>query len=94
MFEYLFRYSPLHNIQSGVDYPSILVTTSDHDDRVVPAHSFKFTAEMQAKSSSKNPVLIRIETKAGHGSGKPISKRIEESADIWTFIMDQLGMEW
>jgi prolyl oligopeptidase len=94
MFEYLFRYSPLHNIKSGVDYPAILVTTSDHDDRVVPAHSFKFMAEMQAKSSSPNPVLIRIETKAGHGAGKPISKRIEESADIWTFIMDQLGMEW
>ncbi|MDR0337585.1 MAG: prolyl oligopeptidase family serine peptidase [Planctomycetaceae bacterium] len=94
MFEYLFRYSPLHNIKSGVDYPAILVTTSDHDDRVVPAHSFKFTAEMQAKSSSNNPVLIRIETKAGHGAGKPVSKRIEESADIWTFIMDQLGMKW
>ncbi|MDR2115299.1 MAG: prolyl oligopeptidase family serine peptidase [Planctomycetaceae bacterium] len=93
MFEYLFRYSPLHNIKSGVEYPAILVTTSDHDDRVVPAHSFKFTAEMQAKTSSKNPALIRIETKAGHGAGKPVSKQIEESADIWTFIMAQLGME-
>jgi prolyl oligopeptidase len=94
MFEYLLRYSPLHNIKSDVEYPAILVTTSDHDDRVVPAHSFKFTAEMQAKSTSKHPTYIRIETKAGHGAGKPVSKQIEESADIWTFIMDQLGMEW
>ncbi|MDR1964914.1 MAG: prolyl oligopeptidase family serine peptidase [Planctomycetaceae bacterium] len=94
MFEYLFRYSPLHNIKSGTEYPAILVTTSDHDDRVVPAHSFKFTAEMQAKSTSKNPAYIRIETKAGHGAGKPISKRIDESADVWAFIMDQLGMKW
>ncbi|MDR2754636.1 MAG: prolyl oligopeptidase family serine peptidase [Planctomycetaceae bacterium] len=94
MFEYLLRYSPLHNVKPNVEYPAILITTSDHDDRVVPAHSFKFTAEMQAKSSSNNPTFIRIETKAGHGAGKPISKQIEESADIWTFIMAQLGMEW
>ncbi|MDR0610860.1 MAG: prolyl oligopeptidase family serine peptidase [Planctomycetaceae bacterium] len=94
MFEYLFRYSPLHNIKSGADYPAILVTTSDHDDRVVPAHSFKFTAAMQEKSTSPHPTYIRIETKAGHGAGKPVSKRIEESADIWAFIMDQLGMKW
>ncbi|MDR0869914.1 MAG: prolyl oligopeptidase family serine peptidase [Planctomycetaceae bacterium] len=93
MFEYLLKYSPLHNVQAGVNYPATLVMTSDHDDRVVPAHSFKFTAEMQSKSTSKNPVYIRIETKAGHGAGKPISKRIDEQADIWTFLCNQLGMK-
>ncbi|MDR1960558.1 MAG: prolyl oligopeptidase family serine peptidase [Planctomycetaceae bacterium] len=92
MFEYLLGYSPLHNVKSGVDYPAVLVTTSDHDDRVVPAHSFKFTAELQEKSTSPNPAYIRIETKAGHGAGKPISKVIDESADVWAFLMDQLGM--
>lgn len=93
MFEYLFGYSPLHNIRSGVEYPAILVTTSDHDDRVVPAHSFKFVAEMQAESTGSRPTLIRIETKAGHGAGKPIGKRIDESTDVWSFLMDQLGMK-
>ncbi len=93
MFESLLKYSPLHNVKHGVEYPAILVTTSDHDDRVVPAHSFKFTAEMQAKTTSKNPALIRIETKAGHGAGKPISKVIDESTDVWSFIMHRLGMK-
>ncbi|MDR0521737.1 MAG: prolyl oligopeptidase family serine peptidase [Planctomycetaceae bacterium] len=93
MFKYLYKYSPLHNIKSGVNYPAMLITTSDHDDRVVPAHSFKFTAEMQAKTGGKNPVYIRIETKAGHGAGKPVSKRIDEAADIWAFLMEQLGMQ-
>ncbi|MDR3109207.1 MAG: prolyl oligopeptidase family serine peptidase [Planctomycetaceae bacterium] len=93
MFEYLYSYSPLHNIKSGIDYPAILVTTSDHDDRVVPAHSFKFAATMQEKTTSQNPAYIRIETKAGHGAGKPISKVIDESTDVWAFIMEQLGMK-
>lgn len=90
MFEYLLGYSPLHNIKPGIDYPALLVTTSDHDDRVVPAHSFKFIATMQEKSTSKYPAYIRIETKAGHGAGKPISKVIEEQADVWSFLLDQL----
>jgi prolyl oligopeptidase len=92
MFRYLMSYSPLHNVKSSVNYPALLVTTSDHDDRVVPAHSFKFVAEMQEKTTSTNPAYIRIETKAGHGAGKPISKIIEESADVWAFLMQQLGM--
>ncbi|MCL2625096.1 MAG: prolyl oligopeptidase family serine peptidase, partial [Planctomycetaceae bacterium] len=92
MFQYLMSYSPLHNVRSGVNYPALLVTTSDHDDRVVPAHSFKFVATMQENSTSVNPVYIRIETKAGHGAGKPISKVIDESTDVWVFLMQQLGM--
>lgn len=91
MFRYLLGYSPLHNVKPNVEYPAILVTTSDHDDRVVPAHSFKFTAEMQEKSTSTRPVYIRVETKAGHGAGKPISKVIEEQTDLWSFLLDQLG---
>ncbi|MDR0392498.1 MAG: prolyl oligopeptidase family serine peptidase [Planctomycetaceae bacterium] len=90
MFDYLLKYSPLHNIKSNVNYPAMLIMTSDHDDRVVPAHSFKFAATLQQKSNSKNPIYIRIETKAGHGAGKPISKQIEEEADVWSFILDQL----
>ncbi|MDR2171339.1 MAG: prolyl oligopeptidase family serine peptidase [Planctomycetaceae bacterium] len=90
MFNYLLRYSPLHNIKPNVNYPAMLIMTSDHDDRVVPAHSFKFTATLQQKTTSKNPIYIRIETKAGHGAGKPITKQIEEETDVWTFILDQL----
>ncbi|MDR2642378.1 MAG: prolyl oligopeptidase family serine peptidase [Planctomycetaceae bacterium] len=90
MFNYLLKYSPLHNIKSNVNYPAMLIMTSDHDDRVVPAHSFKFAATLQQKSNSTNPIYIRIETKAGHGAGKPISKQIEEETDVWTFILDQL----
>jgi prolyl oligopeptidase len=83
----LFGYSPLHNLADGVEYPATLITTSDHDDRVVPAHSFKFIATLQEKHRGNNPVLIRIETRAGHGAGKPVSKIIEETADIWAFFL-------
>ncbi|OHX68407.1 prolyl oligopeptidase family serine peptidase [Flammeovirga pacifica] len=85
MFEYLKGYSPYHNVKQGVAYPSTLITTADHDDRVVPAHSFKFAAELQAKDAGKHPVLIRIATNAGHGAGKPTSMIIEEYADIFGF---------
>ena len=93
-FEYLYKYSPLHNINDGVEYPATLVTTADHDDRVVPAHSFKFAARLQEATAGANPALIRIESKAGHGAGKPTSKIIEEAADIWSFTMYNLGMEF
>ena len=93
MFEYLKGYSPLHNLKPGTTYPATLVTTADHDDRVVPAHSFKFAAMLQACNDGTNPTLIRIETKAGHGAGKPIAKVLEEQADIYGFIMYNLGME-
>lgn len=91
MFDYLLKYSPVHNVKEGVSYPATLVTTGDHDDRVVPAHSFKFTAELQAKQAGTNPVLIRIETNAGHGAGKPVSKTIEEAADIQAFTLFNMG---
>ena len=93
MFAYLLGYSPLHNVKAGVAYPATLVTTADHDDRVVPAHSFKFISELQAKDAGKNPVLVRIESKAGHGAGKPTAKVIEEVTDRWAFIMYNLGMK-
>ncbi|WP_175634646.1 prolyl oligopeptidase family serine peptidase [Pedobacter ghigonis] len=93
-FDYLIKYSPLHNIKSGVNYPATLITTADHDDRVVPAHSFKFAATLQEKYKGDNPMLIRIETKAGHGAGKPTTKLIEESADVWSFVFQNLGMGW
>jgi len=93
-FENLYKYSPLHNLKPGVKYPATLVTTADHDDRVVPAHSFKFAATLQADNDGSNPTLIRIETKAGHGAGKPTSKQIEEAADIWSFVIYNLGMEF
>jgi prolyl oligopeptidase len=92
-FEYLYKYSPIHNIRSGVNYPAILVTTADHDDRVVPAHSFKYIATLQEKYKGSNPVLIRIETRAGHGAGKPTSKTIEEQADIWAFRFKNLAVK-
>lgn len=92
-FKYLIKYSPLHNLKSGTNYPATLVTTADHDDRVVPAHSFKFAARLQEVHAGTSPVLIRIETKAGHGAGKPTSKQIEEAADIWSFVMYNMGME-
>ncbi len=88
----LFAYSPLHNLKAGTCYPPTLITTADHDDRVVPAHSFKFAAALQAAQACGNPVLIRIETKAGHGAGKPTSKLIEETADAWAFLVKVLGM--
>ncbi|MGZ0015788.1 prolyl oligopeptidase family serine peptidase [Yeosuana sp. AK3] len=91
MFEYLKGYSPVHNVKHGVNYPATLVTTGDHDDRVVPAHSFKFAAELQRKQSGTNPTLIRIETNAGHGAGTPVSKTIEEYADIFGFTWYNMG---
>lgn len=91
MFNYLKGYSPVHNVKEGVKYPATLVTTSDHDDRVVPAHSFKFAAELQEKQSGDNPVLIRIETNAGHGAGKPISKIIDEIGDTFSFTLFNMG---
>ena len=93
MFEYLLGYSPLHNLKPGTAYPATLVTTADHDDRVVPAHSFKFAATLQECHSGSAPVLIRIDTKAGHGGGKPLAKVIEEQVDIYSFIMLNLGMK-
>ncbi|PCH51485.1 MAG: S9 family peptidase [Flavobacteriaceae bacterium] len=93
MFEYLKGYSPVHNIKKGVEYPATLVTTGDHDDRVVPAHSFKFAAELQAKQAGNNPTLIRIETNAGHGAGTPVSKTIEQYADIFGFTLYNMGFK-
>ncbi|MBC7834426.1 MAG: S9 family peptidase [Phycisphaerales bacterium] len=89
-FKALMAYSPLHNLRSGACYPTTMITTADHDDRVVPAHSFKFAAAIQAAQSCPNPVLIRIETKAGHGAGKPTAKVIEEKADQWAFLVRAL----
>jgi len=93
-FPYLLKYSPLHTLKQGTHYPATLITTADHDDRVVPAHSFKFAARLQEAHQGANPVLIRIETKAGHGAGKPTSKQIEEAADIWSFTMHNLGLSF
>ena len=92
-FKALYAYSPLHNLRKGVCYPATLITTADHDDRVVPAHSFKFAARLQEVQSGNKPVLIRIETKAGHGAGKPTTKIIEENADKLAFLTKELGME-
>lgn len=91
-FAYLIKYSPLHNLKPGTCYPATLVTTADHDDRVVPAHSFKFISTLQEAQGCDNPVIIRIETKAGHGAGKPTSKTIEELADIYSFIFYNMGV--
>ena len=91
MFEYLLGYSPVHNVKPGVSYPATMVTTGDHDDRVVPAHSFKFAAELQDKQSGAAPVLIRIETDAGHGAGTPVSKTIEQYSDIFGFTLFHMG---
>ncbi|MCW8865835.1 MAG: prolyl oligopeptidase family serine peptidase, partial [Colwellia sp.] len=93
MFNYLKNYSPVHNVKAGVSYPATLVTTGDHDDRVVPAHSFKFAAELQAKQAGSAPTLIRIETNAGHGAGTPVSKTIEQYADIFAFTLFNMGVE-
>ncbi|MFY9948901.1 MAG: prolyl oligopeptidase family serine peptidase [Candidatus Sulfotelmatobacter sp.] len=92
-FKALYAYSPLHNLKPGTKYPPTLITTADHDDRVVPGHSFKFAATMQADQAGPAPVLIRVETKAGHGAGKPISKQIEEIADSWSFVAHNLNMD-
>ena len=93
MFEYLKGYSPIHNVKEGVQYPATMITTGDHDDRVVPAHSFKFAAELQSKQTGNNPTLIRIETNAGHGAGTPISKLIEAAADTQGFILWNMGIK-
>ncbi|MCF2828505.1 MULTISPECIES: prolyl oligopeptidase family serine peptidase [unclassified Pseudoalteromonas] len=93
MFEYLKGYSPVHNVKAGVDYPATMITTGDHDDRVVPAHSYKFAAELQSKHTGPNPTLIRIETNAGHGAGTPISKTIEQYADIYGFTLYNMGIK-
>lgn len=92
MFKYLYAYSPLHNISSDANYPAIMVMTADHDDRVVPAHSFKYIAAMQDMYKGKNPVVIRIEMNAGHGAGTPTSKSIEEYSDIFSFIYENMGL--
>jgi prolyl oligopeptidase len=93
MFEYLLGYSPVHNVEEGVAYPATLITTGDHDDRVVPAHSFKFAAELQDKAGGEDPQLIRIETNAGHGAGTPVSKTIEQYSDIFGFTLYHMGFE-
>jgi len=93
MFKYLLGYSPVHNVKKGINYPATLITTGDHDDRVVPAHSFKFAAVLQANHKGTNPVLIRIETDAGHGAGTPVSKTIEQYADIFAFTLWNMGVE-
>jgi len=92
MFKYILGYSPLHNLKPGTKYPPSLISTADHDDRVVPAHSFKFAATMQADQGGNAPVLIRIETKAGHGGGMPVSKQIELYTDQWGFLVKNLHM--
>jgi prolyl oligopeptidase len=91
-FDALRAYSPYHNIIDGTEYPPTMITTADTDDRVVPGHSFKFAARLQAAQAGSNPTLIRIETKAGHGSGKPTAKIIEEAADQWAFLAKHLDM--
>ncbi len=93
MFEYLKGYSPVHNVKAGVKYPATLITTGDHDDRVVPAHSFKFAAQLQSKQAGSAPILIRIETNAGHGAGTPVSKTIEQYADIYAFTLFNMGFK-
>ena len=93
MFEYLKGYSPVHNVKEGVEYPATMVTTGDHDDRVVPAHSFKFAAELQDKQTGNNPTLIRIETNAGHGAGTPVAKTIEQYSDIYGFTLFNMGYD-
>jgi prolyl oligopeptidase len=87
MFEYLLGYSPVHNVREGLEYPATLITTADHDDRVVPAHSFKFAAQLQSKQSGSNPILIRIDKDAGHGAGTPTHKIIDRYSDVFSFVL-------
>jgi len=94
MFQYLFKYSPVHNAKKGTCYPATMVLTGDHDDRVVPAHSFKFAAAIQEAQGCSNPTLIRIETKAGHGAGKPTAMVIDEQADKWAFLFYNMGLKY
>jgi prolyl oligopeptidase len=93
MFNYLKGYSPVHNVKNGIQYPAVMITTGDHDDRVVPAHSFKFAAELQAKQTGDNPTLIRIDVNAGHGAGKSLNSRIQEGADVEAFILYSMGIK-
>jgi prolyl oligopeptidase len=93
MFRYLYGYSPVHNCREGVAYPATLITTADHDDRVVPAHSFKYTAALQRAQAGPEPILARIETRAGHSAGKPKSMRIDEAADMWAFLVRELRID-
>lgn len=92
-FKALYKYSPLHNLKQGIKYPATMVTTADHDDRVVPGHSFKFAAQLQEANKGDNPMLIRIDVDAGHGSGKPTGKLIDEQSDIFAFLFYNLGMK-
>jgi prolyl oligopeptidase len=94
MFKYLYGYSPYHTIKKGTAYPAVLATTADHDDRVVPAHTFKYMARLQEYGAeNKLPLLVRIDSKAGHGAGKPTAKVIEEYTDVWSFVFYHLGMK-
>ncbi len=88
----LFAYSPYHNIKAGAAYPATLITTADHDDRVVPGHSYKYAAALQAAQGGAAPILIRIDVRAGHGFGKPVSKQIEETVDVMAFLVNVLNM--
>ena len=92
-FQALYAYSPYHNLKKGTRYPPTLITTADTDDRVVPGHSFKFAARLQYAQAGDAPVLARIETRVGHGAGKPTTKRIEEASDQWAFLVKNLGMK-
>ena len=92
MFDYLYKYSPVHNVKPAA-YPATLITTADHDDRVVPAHSFKFAARLQENQKGSNPVLIRIATKAGHGAGKSTQQVIAEQTDIWSFMFYNMNIQ-
>jgi prolyl oligopeptidase (EC:3.4.21.26). Serine peptidase. MEROPS family S09A len=92
-FRALYAYSPYHNIKKGTKYPAVLITTADHDDRVVPSHSFKYAAALQAAQQGDAPILIRIETRAGHGAGKPTSLLIEESTDKLAFLVHTFGIK-
>ncbi|MDX5320109.1 MAG: prolyl oligopeptidase family serine peptidase, partial [Bacteroidota bacterium] len=93
MFKYLLGYSPVHNVKEGTSYPATMVTTGDHDDRVVPAHSFKFAATLQKGQSGPAPILIRIDVNAGHGAGKPTAKILDEQADKWAFMFWNMGFK-
>ena len=90
-FRALYAYSPLHNVKKGVSYPAVMLTTADHDDRVVPSHSFKFAAALQDAQAGDSPILIRVDVRAGHGAGKPTSKMIDEISDKWAFLMEILN---
>ena len=94
MFEYVLKYAPVHAVKPPTCYPEKMITTADHDDRVVPAHSFKFAATLQKAQACDKPILIRIETNAGHGAGKPTDKIIQEAADKWAFMLYNMGLKY